>query len=143
MIADALRRDQRRLRWCLGADPGGGLHQAIVSADQVFTSRLTLIEAERVIVRQVRAGDLTVVQAQEAREVLAAAFPNWAIVDVIVSVCERAAEAFPVEPVRALDAIHLATALLVADLAGGVAVLSTDRRIRENADRLGLACLGA
>ena len=45
---------------------------------------------------------------------------------------------FPVEPIRTLDAIHLASALLAASAAEDFAVLTLDERIRNNAIELGL-----
>jgi hypothetical protein len=46
---------------------------------------------------------------------------------------------FPVGPVRALDALHLATALAARAAAPDVRVLSPDQRVRENAARFGFA----
>jgi hypothetical protein len=53
-------------------------------------------------------------------------------------VVERARRPFPAEPLRALDAIHLATALIVAADAPGMGLLSFDRRIRQAGKALGL-----
>lgn len=86
-------------------------------------------------------GSLSEDQAAEAEAVLRAAAANWAIVSLTTSICERAAEPFPVEPVRALDALHLATVLLVSGLDSSLVVLTTDRRIAANAGRLALRCL--
>ena len=44
----------------------------------------------------------------------------------------------PCEPIRSLDALHLATALIVRNLSPEVQVLSFDDRIRDNATALGL-----
>jgi predicted nucleic acid-binding protein len=52
----------------------------------------------------------------------------------------RVEQRFPVEPLRTLDAIHLATALKLAAIEK-VTLLSTARRLRENAVALGLAVL--
>jgi hypothetical protein len=53
--------------------------------------------------------------------------------------CHEPALARVFEPVRTLDAIHLATALLHATEIGSLAVLSIDQSVRANADALGLA----
>jgi hypothetical protein len=50
----------------------------------------------------------------------------------------RAAEAFPVESVRTLDAVHLATVLEFARVFPDISVLSTDSRILANLEPLGL-----
>lgn len=48
---------------------------------------------------------------------------------------------FPVEPIRALDAIHLASAIVARDVWRDLAVLSLDERVRVNAVRFGLPVL--
>ena len=48
-----------------------------------------------------------------------------------------ARRAFPVEPVRTLDAIHLASALLLRHSVPDLVVVTTDDRIRANASQLG------
>jgi hypothetical protein len=52
-------------------------------------------------------------------------------------VVERARRPFPTEPVRTLDALHLASALVARAAVSELAVLSLDQRVRENAERLG------
>ena len=54
-------------------------------------------------------------------------------------VLARAGGAFPVEPVRTLDAIHLATALAFSEAFPDLAILALDRRVLANAIALGLA----
>ena len=56
---------------------------------------------------------------------------------------ERARRRFPREPVRALDALHLATAVRTAEFRPGLRVLSFDNRIRANAVALGFDVLPA
>ena len=51
----------------------------------------------------------------------------------------RAGEPFPVEPVRTLDAIHLASALRFATTFPALPVLTFDERILANLEPLGLA----
>jgi hypothetical protein len=50
---------------------------------------------------------------------------------------ERARRPFPREPVRTLDALHLACLLSLRDELPEIAVVSLDGRIRTNADALG------
>ena len=57
--------------------------------------------------------------------------------------CARARGSFPVEPVRALDALHLATAVILREKLGPIAMLSFVQRIRDNAPLLGLELLPA
>jgi len=53
-------------------------------------------------------------------------------------VARRAQEAFPREPVRTLDAIHLASAVLLRQSFPDLVVVSRDERVRANAAELGL-----
>lgn len=54
-------------------------------------------------------------------------------------VIERASELFPAEPVRSLDAIHLASALEYKKLYPDLTMLTFDKRISDNLQELGLA----
>jgi hypothetical protein len=57
------------------------------------------------------------------------------------AIVERARHPFPAEPVRTLDAIHLATAALALSLVPEMAVLSLDRRMRASAREMGFRLL--
>lgn len=54
-------------------------------------------------------------------------------------ILERARRPFPGEPVRTLDALHLASALVANTRIARLALLSLDRRVRQAARVLGLA----
>jgi hypothetical protein len=127
------------LRWLLGAPDGPALGAAMAGAEAVFSSRLTVVEVERVLVREERQGRLGGADAAFARAAFAPVQAQWHVVELCDEIARRAGGDFPVEPVRTLDAIHLATTLFVARLVGTVALLSTDERVRANGARLGLA----
>jgi predicted nucleic acid-binding protein len=61
------------------------------------------------------------------------------VVAVTDDVLARVRRPFPVEPIRTLDAIHLATAELVAEPPPLMTVVTRDDRVRENAVALGYA----
>ena len=126
------------LRWLLGADDGDTIRLALARAEAVFTSRLTLIEIERVISRQLAEGALSEEQAIECRQLVSTALPHWNVVQLIESISDRAAQRFPIEPIRTLDALHLSTAILILRFEPSLAMLSTDRRVLDNATRLGM-----
>jgi hypothetical protein len=56
-------------------------------------------------------------------------------------VLERARRRFPVEPVRTLDALHLASALAARAAIPGLDLLSLDQRVRDNGAALGFDLL--
>lgn len=55
----------------------------------------------------------------------------------------RAGEAFPVEPVRTLDAIHIATLQILDEALSEFEVATCDERVRDNAEALGFTVLPA
>ena len=58
-------------------------------------------------------------------------------------VVELARGQFPGELIRALDAMHFATALVIRDIYPDLRVLSLDQRVRENAAALGFEVVPA
>jgi predicted nucleic acid-binding protein len=122
------------LRVLLEGDPS---LQPELSGDGLVTSALTFVEAARAIARARRERRLDAPSAREAQRQLAAFERTCATVAVDDEVCRRAREAFPVEPVRSLDALHLASVLVLDGELGGVEVVSCDDRVRQNAAALG------
>ncbi len=127
------------LVWLLGQKGGKDARAAIDAADAVATSALTFAEIERALRRGVASGALREADAQRLRGVVARVRGAWIVMDVTATVLERAGRAFPAEPVRTLDAIHLATALALAEAFPDLGILSHDERIGENARALGLS----
>jgi predicted nucleic acid-binding protein len=73
------------------------------------------------------------------RAVLEAASVNWMILKLDREVLERARRRFPAEPLRTLDALHVASALAARSALSDLALLSLDSRVRENGAALGFA----
>jgi hypothetical protein len=72
---------------------------------------------------------------------LARTHNHWDLLALDESILERVEREFPVEPIRTLDAIHLASALAARSALPDLALLSLDRRIRRSAERLGFEVL--
>jgi uncharacterized protein with PIN domain len=126
------------LAWVLGEPEGEQVRQAISVADRVVASTLTPLECARAIERGAASGRLTEAEALAARGLLDAASRTWVLLEMTGPVPLRAARRFPSEPVRTLDAIHLATALEFYQALGGLTMVSLDERVRDNARRLGM-----
>ena len=62
----------------------------------------------------------------------------WEIVGFSEEIQRRASQRFPVEPVRSLDAIHLATAIEMVKIYQDIQVAALDKRIQQNLAPLGL-----
>jgi predicted nucleic acid-binding protein len=127
------------LQWLLGQSGGAEVRRRVDQATVVLTSTITLTETERVLIRAESQGVLKGGDAQRLRGLLNRARKSWTRMAVSDDVLSRAARAFPVEPVRTLDAIHLATALEFATTFPDLRVLSFDRRLRDNTEALGIA----
>ena len=106
---------------------------------RLVTSSLTFAEAARAITRARVGGRLTVAQEQAAARGLQTFRRRCFVLDVQEDVLRRVARPFPAEPVRTLDAIHLATAELLDEPPALVTIITRDQRVRDNARALGYA----
>ncbi len=126
------------LAWLLGEPAAGEVKSHIDNAQSVATSCLTLLEAERALIRGEIQGVLTASDAEKLRGLLARAQSGWVLMEICEEVRMRASRFFPSEPIRTLDAIHLATALVFTRVFPALEILSYDRRIAKNAAALGI-----
>ena len=114
----------------MGALPRGMRH---------VTSALTFAETARAIVRARVAGRLTPEQEQAAFRALRTFRRRCFVLDIEGTVLGRVGRPFPIEPIRTLDAVHLATADLLEEPPQLVTIVTRDARVRENAKALGYA----
>ena len=125
------------LAWLLGEDPGDAVRGVLGGADLVLTSDLTLVECDRVLIRATALGELPEAEAADRRARLAAAASHWQVLKLGADIVDRARRPFPGEPIRTLDAIHLASALAARSVSVGLDLLSLDRRIRSSGQSMG------
>ena len=125
------------LRWLFAEEGGEAIRSALVAAEKVTSSRLALIETRRVVRRAEREGRITAAQAADLLAIFAQAASTWAILEISEEISRRAEDGFPSEPVRTLDAIHLASALFLRQSFPDLVILSADERVRSNAALLG------
>src|SRR5947209_10539917 len=104
-----------------------------------MSSDVTLVECDRVLIRATALGELSEATAAARRSALNAAAADWHIAHLGREIVERARRAFPIEPVRTLDALHLATAIVTRQAIADLEMLSLDFRIRDAASALGLS----
>jgi len=129
------------LSWLLGEPRSVEVRERLASADLVLASTLTLIECDRVLIRAVATGALAEAAAAERRAWLARTVEHWVLFDLDAAIVERARRPFPREPIRTLDAIHLATAALAQSLVADLIVLSLDDRVRGSGRLMGFRIL--
>jgi len=126
------------LSWLFGEPSGEEALRLLDSATAIFASELTILECERGIHQAKAAGRLNARRSEAARARLEAATASWSVFRISAVIVDRARQPFPREPLRTLDALHLATALRVREFRTELRVLTFDRRIRSNAAALGL-----
>jgi hypothetical protein len=110
-------------------------------AESVIASDLTLVECERVIIRARALDEITEKKAQYCRSRLVEASNHWYILRLGAEIVERARLPFPHEPIRTLDALHMASALIARTAIPGLALLTLDEKIRIAAKELGFRIL--
>ena len=129
------------LAWLLNESTASEVRRLLGGAEIIVTSDLTLIECHRVLIRAVALGELNEAEAADRRAHLANAAARWHILHIGSEIVDRAKQPFPEEPIRTLDALHLASALTARAAVAGLKILSLDDRLRQSAKRLGLPLL--
>ncbi len=129
------------LAWLLDENSAADVRRSLADAELIIASDLTLIECDRVLLRAAALGELTEAEGADRRAHLTAAASHWQILRVAPEIVERARQPFPGEPIRTLDAIHLASALTARTAVAGLKLLSLDDRVRKAGKKLGLDIL--
>jgi predicted nucleic acid-binding protein len=125
------------LAWLLEQEHAELVADTLARAELVIASDLTLIECDRVLIRAVVLDQLQESDAVHRQARLNAVSERWTLLALDQEIIERARRPFPPEPVRTLDAIHLASALTARKAVPDLSMLTLDGRIRKAADRLG------
>lgn len=126
------------LAWLLGESKAAKIDSLINTTENILTSQLTLLETKRTFVRLEAAARLSVADREKAVTLLDQAASIWNLMEINQEVQSKAANRFPREPVRSLDAIHLATALTFLKIFPDLQFASLDERILINLEPLGL-----
>jgi hypothetical protein len=119
------------------------LATALADAPVLVTSDLTLVEADRALRRARLGGRLDARGFSNGQQWLIRFARSCHVLALNTGVIDRAKRDFPVEPVRTLDGLHLATLQMWDETVGPVSVLSTDNRVRANAAAWGLSLVPA
>lgn len=125
------------LSWLLGEPAGQQVQALLRDSETVFCSELTLLECHRILVRVALTPGVREAEVADLRALLAEAAGKWSRLGLVERVLLRARQPFPEEPIRSLDALHLASALVLREARPGLAMLSLDDRVRRSARALG------
>lgn len=110
---------------------------ALEGAGEIVASCLTLVECDRVLIRAERTEPEESERVPGLHSKLRRTASQWLVLKMTDEIVERARRPFPAEPVRTLDALHLASADHARSIVTDLAVLSLDDRVRRSAARMG------
>ena len=125
------------LAWLLSDPDCAEVGRYLAGSELVLTSELTTLECHRALIRDTVSGTFTEADAARERARLIRTLDHWVCLRIEEDVLERARRPFPIEPVRSLDAIHLASALVAKSAVPEVTLLTLDQRVRECGHGLG------
>jgi len=103
------------------------------AAGILITSRLSLVEASRALLRLRLRPGFSEVRLADAERQIAAIWSRCELWEITRLVCEMARQVAPDKPLRALDALHLATFILARRKIGALELFTVDERLREAA----------
>jgi predicted nucleic acid-binding protein len=126
------------LAWLLDEESAPQVRELLAASETVVASDLTIMECDRALLRAAALGELTEAEAADRRAHLTTAASHWHLLRIGAEIVDRARQPFPGEPIRTLDAIHLASAIVARSVVAGLELLSLDDRVRKAAKRLGL-----
>lgn len=129
------------LAWLFAEARAPEVRAIFADAEAVIASDLTLIESDRAIWRSVALDMASEAQAGELKRRLAHYSAHWEILPFAPQIIARARLPFPGEPIRTLDALHVASALHARAAYPDLALLSLDERVRRVARSLGLSVM--
>ena len=125
------------LAWLLDEPTAPSIREALAGAEMVLASDLTLLECDRAIIRLANTRRVREAQATDEKGRLARVASRWMLLSLSADIIERARRPFPVEPIRTLDALHVASGLAARLTVPDIAFLTLDSRVRACAEQLG------
>lgn len=110
------------------------IDRAIRRASMLVTSRLSLVESARVLLRARQEHRLSEVKIAEAERSIDAIWGRTDVWELTKAVCDAARQVAPSKALRALDALHLATYVVARRSIEGLELLTADERLRNAAE---------
>lgn len=117
------------------------LRRQMAAQDRLVTSSLTWVEVDRALRRARLIEGVDRTRLGRAQRWIDSFLGSCAELVLESSVLSRARQGFPVEPVRTLDALHLASILVWDQGIDRLTIASCDVRVRDNARALGFDVL--
>jgi predicted nucleic acid-binding protein len=109
------------------------IEHRIAAARVLVTSRLSLVESARALLRIRIQGGVSESRLADARRELDALWNRCELWELSPAVCNLASLLLPDKLLRTLDALHLATFLLARGRIEGLELLTADKRLEDAA----------
>lgn len=107
------------------------MEHRLAAAEYLVTSRLSLVETSRALLRVRQLGEVTEGALSEAERALRTVWRSCEIWELSREVCNLAELVAPASLLRSLDALHLATFLLARREIPALEMLTADARLAE------------
>jgi predicted nucleic acid-binding protein len=116
----------------LSEDGSAEMRQVSFAADEVACTRVGYAETRVALARALRDKRMTESEFRSARRKFELEWPDLAVVEVSKDIVRLAADLGDQYPIRAFDAVHLASAIEIRSQPAGpeVSFASADRRLR-------------
>jgi predicted nucleic acid-binding protein len=108
----------------------------VAAAPVLVTSRLSLVECARALIRLGQQGRVAERRLADARREVDALWTRCELWELTPAVCELAGHVAPAWALRAIDALHLATFLMARRRIEGLERLTADERLEDAARSL-------
>jgi len=118
------------LRAILEAGASPGIENRIRGADVLLTSRLSIVEASRAILRLRQLGQVSETKLADAEREIESLWARCDLWELTPAVCEAARRVAPAKLPRTLDALHLATFLLARQRIPDLELVTADERLQ-------------
>lgn len=117
------------LRAVLETGTTPAVERRLAEAPSLLTSRLSMVEAARAVLRLRREGRVAETSLADAARGLAELWGRCEIWELSKTVCDVAGQVAPLHPLRTLDALHLATFLQARVQLPDLEMFTTDQRL--------------
>jgi predicted nucleic acid-binding protein len=112
------------------------LEARIGAARVLVTSRLSLVESARALLRVRQQASIPEERLADARRELDTLWSRCELWELSPAVCDLAAQVAPDRPLRTLDALHLATFLVARRRIEGLELVTADGRLQAAASAM-------
>ena len=108
----------------------------VAAVPVLVTSRLSLVESARALIRLRQQGRVAESRLADARREIDALWTRCELWELTPAVCDLACHVVPDRALRTLDALHLATFLMARRRIEGLELLTADERLEDAARSL-------